>query len=141
MQFAMQYYMFAQKHLTNKALTLDSYLTKQRAHVEELNELKNVKKMKLRKHKYINKKLDEQAIHFEVMIQKLRPDILEKRMKAMQEQGPRKDVRLMDETEDKNLVKNILKEQGILKGGQDTIVYEKVAFAGRPNKENVAANY
>tara|TARA_B110000285_G_C15120989_1_gene617149 strand:+ start:526 stop:669 length:144 start_codon:yes stop_codon:yes gene_type:complete len=47
--------------------------------------MKSIRQMKLRKYKYINKKLDEQAIHFEVMIQKLRPDILEKRMQAMKE--------------------------------------------------------
>ena len=43
MQFAMQYYMFAQKHLTNKALTLDSYLSKQKAHLHDLNQIKNIK--------------------------------------------------------------------------------------------------
>lgn len=59
MQFAMQYYMFAQKHLTNKALTLDSYLSKQKAHLHDLNQIKNIKKMKLRKYQHINKRLNE----------------------------------------------------------------------------------
>ena len=46
----------------------------------------------------------------------------------------------MDQNDDNNLVKNILKEQGVLKNGQDTIVYEKVAFAGKQEKENIQIN-
>ena len=44
-------------------------------------------------------------------MQKLRPDLLENRMKAMKE---RKDIRLVDPDDEKQVVKNILKEQGVL---------------------------
>lgn len=36
MQLAMQYYMFAQKHLTAKVLTLNEYLQTQKSEVEKL---------------------------------------------------------------------------------------------------------
>lgn len=54
----------------------------------------------------------------------MRPDILEKRMAALNEQGHRRDVRVMGERDEKNVVKDILKEQRVLKDGKTTIVYD-----------------
>ena len=85
----------------------------------------------------MSRKLNEQAIHYEVLMQKLRPDILEKRMKALKE--PRKDIRLIDAKDEREVVKNILKEQDVLKEGKETIIYDKVAY--RDKELQVKENY
>lgn len=124
MQYAMQYYMFAQRHLTNKVLTLNNFLLTQKAELEKLKQVNQIQKHKLRKQKHISDKLNEQAIHYEILIQKLKPDILEKRMKSLQAQGTRKDIRLVDASDERQVVKDILKEQGLLREGQSTEVYD-----------------
>jgi len=68
MQYAMQYYLFAQKHLTNKVLTLNNYLLTQNTELEKLKKVNSVQRHKLKKQRHMGAKLNEQAIHFEVMI-------------------------------------------------------------------------
>ena len=46
MQYAMQYYLFAQKHLTNKVLTLNNYLQTQNSELEKLKKVNNVQRHK-----------------------------------------------------------------------------------------------
>ena len=140
MQFAMQYYMFAQKHLTNKVLTLNHYLLTQRAELEKLKQVKEQRNHKLRRQKDLSDRLNEQAIQYEVLIQKLRPDIREKTMKARTAQGARKDSRLLDANDERRVVHDVLKEQGLLKEGQGTVVYDKVAHRDQVDKENQAYN-
>jgi len=124
MQYAMQYYMFAQRHLTNKVLTLNNFLLTQKAELEKLKQANQVQKHKIRKQKHVSDKLNEQAIHYEILIQRMKPEILEKRMKALHEQGTRKDIRLVDANDERQVRKDILKEQGLLREGQSTSVYD-----------------
>jgi len=49
MQYGMQYYMFAQKHLTSKCLTLNQYLTTQNSELDKLNDINRTLKHRLRK--------------------------------------------------------------------------------------------
>jgi hypothetical protein len=63
---------------------------------------------------------------------KLKPDILKNRITNLELLQKRKDVRLVSEQEDKNVVSSILQEQGILQKGESTIIYEKVAY---PNQK------
>ena len=65
-------------------------------------------------------------------MRRLRPDILEKRMKALEalEEG-RRDVQVIDEKDERSVVSGILKEQGLMQDGQSTIVYDKVAHFGQ----------
>jgi hypothetical protein len=69
-------------------------------------------------------------------MQKLRPDLLENRMKAMKE---RKDIRLVDPDDEKQVVKNILKEQGVLQK-DETIIYDKVAYRDKKVEEKPYIN-
>lgn len=84
LQFGMQYYMFAQRHLTSKCTVLHDYLTKQNAELERLEELHRKVKARLRKQRHVGEQLNEQAIHYEVLMRRLRPDILEKRLQALE---------------------------------------------------------
>ena len=136
----MQYYMFAQRHLTNKVLTLNNFLVTQKEQLGKIKQANQVQKHKLRKQKHISDKLNEQAIHYEILLQKLKPDILEKRMKSLHEQGTRKDIRLVDANDERQVVKDILKEQGLLKEGQSTDVYDKIVRQDQLDKENQANN-
>jgi hypothetical protein len=63
---------------------------------------------------------------------KLKPDILKNKITNLELLQKRKDVRLVSEQEDKNVVSSILQEQGILQEGESTIIYEKVAY---PNQK------
>lgn len=89
-------------------------------------------KARLRKQRHVGEQLNEQAIHYEVLMRRLRPDILEKRLQALEAtQGQRKDISAADEEDARNVVPGILQEQGLMKEGQSTIVYDKVAHLGR----------
>lgn len=103
--------MFAQEHLTNKCLVLNEYLTKQNAELEKLEQIHAKLKHKVRKQRHIGEQLNEQAIHYEVLMRRLRPDILEKRMKTLEAmQGQRKDIQGIDENDERSVVPGILKE-------------------------------
>jgi len=78
-------------------------------------------------------KLNEQAIHFEVMIQKHRPDLLEKKGALLPH---RKDIRLLDANDERRTVADILTEQGVMKEGDETLVYDRVAHRNLRDKEN-----
>ena len=54
MQFGMQYYMFAQKHLTSKCTVLNDYLAKQNVELEKLQEVNKRLKGKLRKQRHMS---------------------------------------------------------------------------------------
>jgi len=61
-------------------------------------------------------------------------------MKALVAQGSRKDIRLVDANDERRVVHDVLKEQGLLKEGQGTVVYDKVAHRDQVDKENQAYN-
>lgn len=46
----------------------------------------------------------------------------------------RKDIRLVDPDDEKQVVKNILKEQGVL-NNDETIIYDKVAYRDKQVEE------
>ena len=48
----------------------------------------------------------------------------------------RKDVRLLDENDERRVVADILTEQGVLKEGDETLVYDRVAHRSIRDKEN-----
>jgi hypothetical protein len=50
----MQYYMFAQKHLTNNVLALNKYLVEQTAELEKLQKFNSIQKRKLKKYRHIS---------------------------------------------------------------------------------------
>lgn len=77
----------------------------------------------MHRYKKINNKLNEQAIHFEIMINKVRPDLLNDRMKTAKS-GPitRTDVRRIQGEDAENMVvTDILLEKGVISENQRTI--------------------
>jgi hypothetical protein len=72
----------------------------------------------------------------------MRPDLMEKcTQSANAALLRRKDIRLVDPDDERRAVKDILTEQGLLKEGQETIVYDKVAYGHLRDKENSANNH
>ena len=51
-------------------------------------------------------------------------------------QPQRKDIRLLDEDDERRTVADILTEQGLLKDGDETLVYDRVAHRKLRDKEN-----
>ena len=77
----------------------------------------------------MNHKLNDQALHFEIMIQKLRPDLMNKHMRdPMGGAIVREDIRRFESDEHK-LAKDILVEQGVLgssaKSGLSTVLLDQ----------------
>ena len=77
-------------------------------------------------------------------MRRLRPDILEKRLKTLERMNEqRKDIQAIDENDDRTVVPAILKEQGLMEEGQSTIVYDRVAHLGQTSqarKESLVEN-
>lgn len=48
----------------------------------------------------------------------------------------RKDIRLLDDNDERRTVADILTEQGVLKEGDETLVYDRVAHRKLRDKEN-----
>jgi len=69
-------------------------------------------KRKKRRYKKVNAQLNEQAIHYEIVINRMFPELQE------QFKIGRQDVRLVDS---ENLVTSILKNKGVIEEGQPTI--------------------
>jgi predicted secreted protein len=76
MQIGMQYYMFAQKALASNIEQLSDYSQKQQKERQRLQQIFARKKAKRERMLELNEKLDEQAISLEVLINKMRPDIV-----------------------------------------------------------------
>ena len=67
-----------------------------------------------KRYRELNEKLNDQALHFEIMINRLRPDLLEKAQDEPMESIVRPDVRRVDANVHQT-AKDILIEKGILR--------------------------
>jgi hypothetical protein len=48
----------------------------------------------------------------------------------------RKDIRLLDQNDERRTVTDILTEQGVMKEGDETLIYDRVAHRDLRDKEN-----
>ena len=78
LQCGMQYYMFVQKQMRDKISVLQQYAGKQYEEMERLQLIYKQKKETHKRYRELNEKLNDQALHYEIMINRLRPDLLEK---------------------------------------------------------------
>jgi hypothetical protein len=87
-----------------------------------LEKIHSGQRLKMKRYKSNNEKLNEQAIHFEIMINKMRPELLNSRMKKEGTGEGRIELsKIPDEGMEESIVKDILREKGIIKEGQKTI--------------------
>jgi len=91
-------------------MTLNNYFVQQSNELQKLKEVKHHLQKKLKKQRHIGTSLNQQAIHFEVLLRKMRPDILKKKLDS------RPDSRIVND-DGVDVVKQILTEQGLLKEG------------------------
>lgn len=75
LQFSLQYLMFTQSEMVNRINTLHKHIHQGK---EQLTQIKNIEKQqkeRIKKQKKIDRKLNEQAMHYEFLIRKFRPDL------------------------------------------------------------------
>ena len=97
LQCGMQYYMFVQKQMREKLTVLQQYTEKQESEMVRLQQVYLKKKATHKSYRELNEKLNDQALHYEIMINRLRPDLLEKATgEAAFEVKVRPDVRRVD---------------------------------------------
>jgi len=83
--------------MREKLSVLQDYTVKQTCEMQRLQEVYLKKKETNKRYRELNEKLNEQALHFEIMINRLRPDLLEKAQGEPVEPIVRPDVRRVDE--------------------------------------------
>lgn len=83
--------------MREKLSVLQDYTVKQTVEMQRLQEVYLKKKETNKRYRELNEKLNEQALHFEIMINRLRPDLLEKVQGEPVEPIVRPDVRRVDE--------------------------------------------
>jgi len=75
MQFALQYFMFTQSEMVNRINTLNTYIQQGKEQLSQINKIEKKQKDRMKKQKKVDRKLNEQAMHYEFLIRKFRPDL------------------------------------------------------------------
>ena len=76
LQCGMQYYMFVQKQMRERITVLQEYAQKQSDEHERLQSIHAKLKQKNKMYRKMNEDINDQALHYEIMINRLRPDLL-----------------------------------------------------------------
>lgn len=105
MQLGMQYLLFVQSKLLNATLAKEAHVLKHAEYVQRLQDKLHEGRLKMLKYYKLRQQLNEQAMHFEIMLNKMNPEILKERVKLISEDA------LADET---SIFNRILREKGIL---------------------------
>eukprot|EP00347_Sterkiella_histriomuscorum_P016804 403351791 len=115
MQMSLQYLLTLQKRVVEKVQTVHSYTMSQKMQLDKLEQYHTEQKLKMQRYKKIDHKLNEQAIHFEIMINKLNKDQLKEKMEKVSI------AQVGDPSElftDKNIFNTILQSKGVIKEDQ-----------------------
>jgi hypothetical protein len=75
MQFSLQYFMFTQSEMVKRIGTLHSYIQNGKEQLSEIKKVEKKQKERIKKQKRVDRKLNEQAMHYEFLIRKYRPDL------------------------------------------------------------------
>lgn len=75
MQYALQYFMFIQSEMVNRINTLNTYIHQGKQQMDQMSKIERKQKDRIKKQKRVDRKLNEQAIHYEYLIRKYRPDL------------------------------------------------------------------
>ena len=96
--------------------------------MNKLQAIYKTNKKRITKQLHLSEQLNEQAIHYEVLMRKLKPELLEKRLNSLKDGGKRPDISKLDANYEKNVVGMILKEQGLMSKEQKTFILNEVAY-------------
>lgn len=83
--------------MREKISVLQEYAQRQHLEKERLQQVYQKKKQIHKDYRMLNEKLNDQALHYEIMINRLRPDLLEKAQNEPMEAIVRPDIRRVDE--------------------------------------------
>lgn len=75
MQFSLQYLLFTQSEMANRVNTLHKYIEQGKEQLAHARKIEKAQKDRIRKQKKADKRLNEQAMHYEFLIRRFRPDL------------------------------------------------------------------
>ena len=75
MQFALQYMMFTENEMVNRINSLHNYIQTGKEQLKQIKKVEKSQKERLSKQKKVDRKLNEQALHYEFLIKRFRPDL------------------------------------------------------------------
>ena len=75
MQFGLQYFEFTQQMMVERIHLLHSYIDQAKNQLTQMKKIDQNQKAKLKKYKKQNQEFDDQALHYEYLIRKYRPDL------------------------------------------------------------------
>lgn len=82
--------------MRERLTVLEDYTNKQQTELERCQQIYAAKKQTNKRYRELNEKFNDQALHFEIMINRLRPDLLEKAKEEPVDKIVRSDVRTID---------------------------------------------
>lgn len=80
MQLGMQYLLNVQRKMTEKVHQVNAYKESQREQLEKLMDIQAEQKVKMHRYKKLDLKLNEQAVHFEIMLNQMNKQVLKDRV-------------------------------------------------------------
>ena len=83
MQFSLQYMMFTQNEIANRIKVLHNYIDQGKQQLTQIRKIENSQKDRIKKQKKTDRKLNEQAIHYEFLIKKFRPDLQPEKLEEL----------------------------------------------------------
>jgi len=75
MQYSLQYFMFTQSEMVNRINALHKYTKTAKEQLEQIKKVEKAQKDRIKKQKRTDRKLNEQAMHYEFMMKRFRPDL------------------------------------------------------------------
>ena len=84
MQFSLQYLMFTQSEMVKKINSLHTYVETGKDQLKQIKKIEKSQKERIHKQKKVDRKLNEQAIHYEFMIKRFRPDLDPEKLEELQ---------------------------------------------------------
>ncbi|CAI2362432.1 unnamed protein product [Moneuplotes crassus] len=84
LQFSLQYMMFTQSEMVNRINSLHQYCQNGKEQLQQLKKIEKAQKERITKQKKIDRKLNEQALHYEFLIKRFRPDLDPEKLEELQ---------------------------------------------------------
>lgn len=83
MQYSLQYFMFTQSEMVSRINTLHKYIEQGKSQLTQIKKVEKTQKEKIKKQKKADRKLNEQAMHYEFLIKRFRPDLDPEKLESL----------------------------------------------------------
>lgn len=83
MQYSLQYFLFTQSEMVNRINSLHKYIQQGKEQLTQIQKIEKAQKERIKKQKRVDRKLNEQAMHYEFLIRKFRPDLDPEKLESL----------------------------------------------------------